>query len=216
MIRMVLFCLVFLTPFHYKHFPLTQFLCFCKFDSFQSFCNFVYTNISEENINSARCINPLHDIEVCEGDSLDLEVTLNDRDPEVLWLHNGVVLKESRWLFMTSDGYKRQLTIDPCTKNDEGLYACVLKEGYNPEMEKVVVLTFCEVTIRDKSQPQSPREKNFEHLRTYQKLVIGVEDSLLEYVAMVTFVATLAYMLCIYFCYELLQDNFPDVFERKF
>ena len=103
----------------------------------QYFIFVLISNISEANVNSVHCTNPLHDLDVCEGDNIDLEVTLSDLEPEVIWLHNGTVLQESMWVSMTSEGHRRKLTMYSSSKKDEGIYACVLKEHYTPaELKK--------------------------------------------------------------------------------
>ena len=113
------------------------------------------SNISEANVNTVHCITSLHDLEVFEGNVIDLEVTLRDLEPQVIWLHNGIILRESMWISMISDGHTRRLTIQPCTKKDEGLYACVLNENFSPDTssDKVTVLSFCEVTVKDRKKP---------------------------------------------------------------
>ena len=163
------------------------------------------------------CINPLHDLEVCEGHALDLEVTLRELEPEVIWLHNGTILRESMWTNMTKAGCTRKLTIRPCTKKDEGLYACVLNENLSPDVssEKITVLSFCEVTVQDKKRP-SLREKSLDVLRNYQKLVFCMEDSVFDHVTLAMCIAAVVYMWCLYFCQELLQQDYSDVLERKF
>ena len=175
------------------------------------------SNISEANVNTVHCITSLHDLEVFEGDVIDLEVTLRDLEPQVIWLHNGIILRESMWISMTSDGHIRRLTIQPCTKKDEGLYACVLNENFGPDTssEKVTVLSFCEVTVKDRKKP-SFKDKSLEVLKTYQKLVFGMEDSVLEHVTLAMCVAAVIYMWCLYFCQEFLEQDYPDIFERKF
>ena len=175
------------------------------------------SNISEANVNTVHCITSLHDIEVFEGDVIDLEVTLRDLEPQVIWLHNGIILRESMWISMTSDGHTRRLTIQPCTKKDEGLYACVLNENFGSDTssEKVTVLSFCEVTIKDRKKP-SFKDKSLEVLKTYQKLVFGMEDSVFEHVTLAMCVAAVIYMWCLYFCQEFLEHDYRDIFDRKF
>ena len=174
----------------------------------------IISNISEANVNSVHCINPLHDLEVCDGDTLDLEVTLSDLDPEVIWLHNGTILRESMWISMTAEGFKRKLTIYSCTKKDGGIYACLLKENYTPETDSknVTVLTFCDVTVCERRKP-TLKEKGFDMLKSYQKLVLSVEDSVFEHVALVLCVAAVIYMWCMYFCQELLERDYPEAFQ---
>ena len=159
------------------------------------------------------CINPLHDLlEVCEGESIDLEVTLSELEAEVIWLHNGSLLRESMWISTSSNGYQRKLTIYSSTQKDEGLYACVLLDKNNPN---VTVLTLCNVTIHKRKKP-SLKEKAFEVLKAYQKLAWSMEESVLEHIALVICLATLLYVWCMYFCLELLQEDFPEAFEKKF
>ena len=175
------------------------------------------SNISEANVNTVHCVTPLHDLEVFEGDVIDLEVTLRDLEPQVMWLHNGIILRESMWISMTSDGHTRRLTIQPCTKKDEGLYACVLNENFEPDSssEKVIVLSFCEVTVKDRKKP-SFRDTSLEALKTYQKLVFSMEDSVFEHVTLAMCVAVVIYMWCLYFCQELVEQDYPDIFQRRF
>ena len=163
------------------------------------------------------CITPLHDLEVFEGDVIDLEVTLRDLEPQVIWLHNGTILRESMWISMTRNGYTRRLTIQSCTKKDEGLYACVLNEnfGLDTSSEKVTVLSFCEVTVKDRKVP-SFKDRCTEVLKTYQKLVFSMEDSVFEHVTLAMCVAAVVFMWCLYFCQEFFEQDYPDVFKRKF
>ncbi len=163
-----------------------------------------------------RCADPLHDLEVCEGDSIDLSVTLDDLDPEVIWLHNGTVLRESMFISLTHDGFQRKLTVYPCTKQDEGVYACVLKELYNPQQDvsKLTVLTLCEVTVHDRRK-LNVKEKALEALRTHQKLAWALGESVFEHVTLVLCIAAVIYSCCMYLCEELLKDDFPEVFEKS-
>ena len=160
---------------------------------------------------------------MCEGDAIDLEVTLSDPDPEVLWLHDGIVLQESMFVTITRADYSRRLSIYPCTKQDAGVYACVLRPGVGPDddgagsagVNKVTVLTIAEVTVNARRKP-TPAEKTLEGLRVYQKLAWTLGESVVEHVTWILCVATLVLSCCMYFCRELLQEDFPRVFERKF
>ena len=76
----------------------------------------------------------------------------------------------------------------------------------------MTVLTFCDITISKRRQP-TLKEQSFNMLKSYQKLVFNIEDSVFEHVSLVLCVVAVIWMWGMYFCQELLERDYPEAFE---
>ncbi len=167
----------------------------------------IVSNISEPHADSiVHFTNPLHDIEVCEGDPADLELSVSNLNTEVTWVCNGISLCESSRISMISDGYERKFRIHSTTPSDTGLYACLIP--------KCNARTFAHVTVHKRQSDL--RERALEQLRIYQKFMILWEEGAVESLTVMICIIVLLYMWCLYFCQELLERDFPQVFEKDY
>ncbi len=148
--------------------------------------------------------NPLHDIEVYEGEPVDLELSVSDLNTEVKWVCNGQCVCESSRISMISDGYVRKFRIHSATLSDTGLYACLIPK-HNAR-------TFAHVTVH--TRDLDLKESKLDQLRTYQKFMIIWEEGAVESLTVMIFTIVLLYMWCLYFCQEWLERDFPQVFEK--